>query len=310
MNMLNVFAGEASLELGRKIAHYLDVELGALEKQKFADGEIWIKYNQNIRGTDVFLIQSLYPPAEHILELLFMIDAAKRASARRITAVIPYFGYARQDRKDRPRVAISARVIADLLTTVGSDRVLTMDLHVDQIQGFFSIPVDHLYASYVFVDYYRKKNLPNLAISAPDIGAVKLAAAYAKRLEAELVVVDKRRPRPNETYVQTIIGEVQSRNVLLVDDLIDTGGSLTNAATALKERGAVDIYACCSHPLLSLDAVDKVNKSCLTELAVTDTIPLKNPHASSKIKVISCSTMVGEAIKRTHLEQSISSLFV
>jgi ribose-phosphate pyrophosphokinase len=156
MNMLNVFAGEASLELGRKIAHYLDVELGALEKQKFADGEIWIKYNQNIRGTDVFLIQSLYPPAEHILELLFMIDAAKRASARRITAVIPYFGYARQDRKDRPRVAISARVIADLLTTVGSDRVLTMDLHVDQIQGFFSIPVDHLYASYVFVDYYRK----------------------------------------------------------------------------------------------------------------------------------------------------------
>ena len=310
MNMINVFAGGASLELAERIAKYLKTKLGALKRVRFADGEIWIKYNQNIRGTDVFLIQSLYPPAENILELLLMIDAAKRASARRITAVIPYYGYSRQDRKDMPRVAISARVIADLLTTVGADRVLTIDLHVDQIQGFFSIPVDHLYSSYVFVDYYRKMQIPNFAIASPDVGAVKMASAYAKRLDAELIVVDKRRPQPNEAYVQTIIGEVEGRNILLVDDLIDTGGSITNAAIALKQRKAKNIYACCTHALLSLDAVEILDNSPIVELAVTDTIPLtKNPQ-SGKIKVISCADMVGEAIKRTHLEQSISSLFV
>ena len=310
MDMFNFFAGGASLELADKIADYLGAEVGDLERVRFADGEIWIKYNQNIRGTDVFLIQSLYPPAENILELLFMIDAARRASARRITAVIPYFGYARQDRKDQPRVSISSRVIADLLTTAGADRILTIDLHVGQIQGFFNIPVDHLFATYVFLDYYRQKNIPDLAVAAPDIGAVKMASAYAKRLEAELIVVDKRRSRPNETFVQTIIGEVEGRNILIVDDIIDTGGSLTNAAKALKNRGAKNIYACCSHAVLSADAVDKVNHSDIAELAVTDTIPLRKPGASDKIKVISCAAMVGEAIKRTHLEQSISSLFV
>jgi len=310
MDMLNFFAGGASLELADKIADYLGTKVGDLKRVRFADGEIWIKYNQNVRGTDVFLIQSLCPPAENILELLFMIDAAKRASARRITAVIPYYGYARQDRKDRPRVSISSRVIADLLTTVGADRVLTIDLHVDQIQGFFNIPVDHLYASYVFLDYYRQKNITDLAVAAPDIGAVKMASAYARRLEAELIVVDKRRPRPNEAFVQTIIGEVEGRNILIADDLIDTGGSLTNAAKALKDRGAKNIFACCSHAVLSADAIEKVNCSDIAELAITDTIPLRKPGASDKIKVISCAAMVGEAIKRTHLEQSISSLFV
>lgn len=310
MNQLNIFSGGANPALASKIAEYLNIEVGSLERRRFADGEIWIKYNQNIRGTDVFLVQSLFPPAENILEMVFMIDAAKRASARRVTAVIPYYGYARQDRKDQPRVAISARVIADLLTTVGADRVLTMDLHVDQIQGYFSIPVDHLYASYVFIDYFEKMKITNLCVAAPDIGAVKMASAYAKRLSADLVVVDKRRPRPNEAFVQTVIGDVKGKNVLIADDLIDTGGSMANAAAALKERGALKIYACCSHPLFSKDAVTKLHNSVISEIAVTDTIPLKNPGASEKIKVVSCASMFGEAIKRTHLEQSISSLFI
>jgi len=310
MDQLCIFSGGASLQLAEKIAAYLNMEVGSLERVRFADGEIWIKYNQNIRGTDVFLVQSLYPPAENILELLFMIDAAKRASARRVTAVIPYYGYARQDRKDQPRVAISSRVIADLLTTIGANRVLTMDLHVDQIQGFFSIPLDHLYASYVFLDYYRKKNIQDLVVASPDIGAVKMASAYAKRLDAKLVVIDKRRPKPNEAFVQTVIGEVKGKNVLIADDLIDTGGSMVNAAAALKERGALNIYACCSHPLFSADAVERIDNSVIKELAVTDTIPLRKPNASKKIIVVSCAEMFGEAIKRTHLEQSISSLFV
>ncbi len=310
MNKLSIFSGGASISLSRRIAAYLGTELGALERVRFSDGEIWIKFNQNIRGTDVFLIQSLYPPAENILELLFMIDAAKRASASRITAVIPYFGYARQDRKDQPRVAISSRVITDLLTTVGADRVLTMDLHVDQIQGFFNIPVDHLYASYVFVDPIRQKNIPKISVVAPDIGSVKMASAYAKRLEAELVVVDKRRPRPNESFVETIIGDVKGRNVVIVDDLVDTGGSLVGAAANLKQRGAESIYAVVSHAVLSSNAADKIQDSPISELLITDTIPLKDSQKYSKIKVISSADMFGEAIKRIHFEQSISSLFV
>ena len=310
MNQLNIFAGGASFDLAKKIAQYLNLEVGSLERARFADGEIWIKFNQNVRGTDVFLIQSTYAPAENIIELIFMIDAAKRASARRITAVLPYYGYARQDRKDQPRVAISARVIADLLTTAGANRVLTMDLHVDQIQGYFDIPVDHLYASYIFIDYYSKMKIENLAVVAPDIGAVKMASAYAKRLDAELVVVDKRRPRPNEAYVQSIIGNIEGKNVLIADDLIDTGGSIVNAAKALKDHGAEKIYACCSHPVFSADAVERIHSSDICEVAVTDTIPLKRPNVTDKIKVISCAEMFGEAIKRTHLEQSISSLFI
>ena len=310
MDMLKIFSGGASLELSEKIARYLGTEVGDLSRVRFADGEIWIKYNENIRGTDVFLIQSLNPPAENLLELLFMIDAAKRASARRITVVIPYFGYARQDRKDQPRVAISARVIADLLTTVGAQRVLCMDLHAAQIQGFFSIPVDHLYASYLFVDYLRQMNIPNLKLVAPDIGAVKMIGYYAQHMDAQLVVVDKRRPFPNEAYVQHIIGEVAGHNLVILDDLVDTAGSMCAAAKALKKEGAADIYACCSHALLSGNAVKKIEESPIKELIITDTIPLRKGLKSSKIKLISTAPMVGEAIKRIHFEQSISSLFV
>lgn len=310
MDRLKIFSGSASLELSKYIAKYLTIPVGELQHTRFSDGEIWIKFNENVRGTDVFLIQSLYPPAENIMELLFMIDAAKRASARRITAVVPYFSYARQDRKDQPRVAISARVIADLITTVGADRVVAMDLHAAQIQGFFSIPVDHLYASYLFVDYFRKKNIPDMKLVAPDIGAVKMTGYYAKHLDAELVVVDKRRPRPNEAYVQNIIGSVKNKNVIILDDLVDTAGSLIAAADALKENGALQIFACCSHALLSGNAVEKIDNSPISELVITDTIPLRGDLKSDKIKVISTAPMVGEAIKRIHFEQSISSLFV
>jgi ribose-phosphate pyrophosphokinase len=310
MDSLKIFSGGASQELASKIAQYLNIEVGVLERVRFSDGEIWIKFNENIRGNDVFLIQSLYPPAEHILELLFMIDAAKRASAKRITAVIPYFCYARQDRKDQPRVAISARVIADLITKVGADRVLTMDLHAAQIQGFFSIPLDHLYASYLFVDYFRQKKIPELKLAAPDIGAVKMAGYYAQRMDAELIVVDKRRPRPNEAYVQSVIGEVEGRNVVILDDLVDTAGSLCAAAQALKERGAKKIFACCSHGLLSGNAMERIEASPISELVITDSVPLRAKKVPKKIKVISTAPMVGEAIKRIHFEQSISSLFV
>ena len=310
MDNLKIFSGSASLELSNDIANYLTISVGELQRRRFSDGEIWIKFNENIRGKDVFLVQSLYPPAENLMELLFMIDAAKRASARRITAVVPYYSYARQDRKDQPRVAISARVIADLITTVGADRVVVMDLHAAQIQGFFNIPVDHLYASYLFVDYFLKKDIPDLKLVAPDIGAVKMTGYYAKHMDAELVVVDKRRPRPNEAYVQNIIGDVEDRNVIILDDLVDTAGSLIAAVAALKEKGAKQIYACCSHGLLSGQAVERIEESAISELVITDTIPLRGDIKSSKIKVISTAPMVGEAIKRIHFEQSISSLFV
>ncbi|MBL7192137.1 ribose-phosphate pyrophosphokinase [bacterium] len=310
MDKMNIFAGSANMFLGRKVAEYLGVELGGLERVRFSDGEIFVKFSQNIRGTDVFLIQSTFPPAENILELLFMIDAAKRASARRITVVIPYFGYARQDRKDEPRVAISSKVIAQVLTNVGAHRVLTMDLHAGQIQGFFEVPVDHLYASYIFLDYLVKKQIPDLTIVAPDIGSTKMASFYGKNLNADLVIVNKQRPRPNVAEIETVIGEVSGKNVLIVDDLIDTGGSMVGAAVKMMERGAKSVIACCSHAMLSGQAYEKIAESPIEELVVTDTIPLREDREHSKIKVISCASMFGEAIKRTHLEQSISSLFV
>ena len=310
MDELNIFSGGASLALSANIAEYLDAELGGLDRVRFSDGEIWVKFNRNIRGTDVFLIQSTYPPAENILELFFMIDAAKRASARRITAVIPYFGYARQDRKDEPRVAISSKVIADLLTKAGADRVLTMDLHAGQIQGFFDIPVDHLYASYIFVNYYIKRLISKLAVVAPDTGSTKIASFYSNNLKADLVVVDKRRPKPNVARIENVIGNVEGKNVLIVDDMIDTGGSMVGAAKKMKELGAERVLACCSHPVLSSDAYEKIAESDIEEFVVTDTIPLNKSKDLSKFKVISCASMFGEAIKRTHLEQSISSLFV
>ena len=238
---MKIFSGSSNPHLAQKIAEYLNTRVGDSTLKRFSDGELWFKYNENIRGCDVFLVQSTHPPAEHLMELLIMLDAAKRSSAKRITAVIPYFGYARQDRKDRPRVAITAKLVADLLAAAGADRVLTMDLHAAQIQGFFNIPFDHLYASAIFIDHYKTKKIPNLVIVAPDIGSMKGARFYAEYLGAGLAVVDKRRPTQNVSEVMNVIGEVKDKNILMVDDLVDTGGSITQAAKAVRELGAKDI---------------------------------------------------------------------
>ncbi len=307
---MKIFSGSSNPELAVKIAEYLNTRLCDSQLKRFSDGELWFKYNENIRGCDVFLVQSTQPPAEHLMELLIMIDAAKRSSARRITAVIPYFGYARQDRKDQPRVAITSKLVADLLTAAGADRVLTMDLHAAQIQGFFNIPFDHLYASAIFMDFYRAKKIPDLVVVAPDVGSIKIARAYGQYLGAPIAIVDKRRPAQNVSEVMNVIGEVAGHNVLMVDDMIDTGGSITRAAETIRQKGGKEIYAACTHGLLSGDAVDKIEKSPISELVLTDTIPLKPEVKSEKIKVLTASALFGEAIRRIHYEESISSLFV
>jgi ribose-phosphate pyrophosphokinase len=307
MPALKVFSGRANRPLAEKIAHELGEPLGSCDIKTFSDGEIWVKYSENIRGGDVFIVQSTHPPAENLLELLIMIDAAKRASAQKVAAVIPYFGYARQDRKDQPRVSITAKLIANLLVGAGADRVITMDLHAPQIQGFFDIPVDHLYSSAVLVDFFRKRKIPNLAVASPDVGGIKMARAYAKRLEADLILIDKRRPRQNVAEVMNIIGDADGKNILIVDDLVDTGGTLCNAVTALKASGAKDVYAACTHPVLSGIALERIERSGLERMLVTDSIPLRG--ASSKIQVESVSRIFAEAIKRTFKHMSISSLF-
>lgn len=307
MPQLKIFAGRANRPLAEKISHYLGEPLGRLDIQNFSDGEIWVKFIDNVRGADVFLIQSTPPPADNLLELLISIDAAKRASARKVTAIIPYFGYARQDRKDQPRVAITAKLIANLLTKSGADRVVAMDLHAPQIQGFFDIPVDHLYSSIVFIDHIRKMNIPDLTVVSPDVGGIKMARAYAKRLDAELVLIDKRRPAPNVVEVMNIVGDVKNRNVLIVDDLIDTAGTFTNAVSALKNAGAKQIYGAATHPLLSGKAYERLKNSEVDKLFVCDTIPLK--QESSKIEVMSVAQIFSEAIERCFHNKSISTLF-
>jgi ribose-phosphate pyrophosphokinase len=307
MDGIKIFSGRSNLPLAENIAREIGEPLGEREIINFSDGEIWVKYSDNIRGADVFIIQSTNPPADNLMELLIMIDAAKRASAVRVTAVIPYFGYARQDRKDQPRVAITSKLVANLLTHAGADRVLTMDLHAAQIQGFFDIPVDHLYSSAVFVKCIKEMKIPNLAVVSPDVGGIKFARAYATRLEAELVLIDKRRPKANVAEVVNIIGDVKNKNVLIVDDLIDTAGTFTAAVSALKAAGANDIYGACTHPIFSGDAIDKVNKSAIKKLIVSDTIPLK--RHSDKIEVRSVAKLFAEAIRRTYQNESISSLF-
>jgi ribose-phosphate pyrophosphokinase len=301
-----VFSGSSNKPLAEKIAVRLGKPLGQVELKRFSDGEIWVKYHENIRGLDVFIIQSTTPPAENILELLIMIDAAKRASAKRITAVIPYFGYSRQDRKDQPRVSITAKLIANLITVAGTDRVITMDLHAAQIQGFFDIPFDHLYSSSIFSGIFRNIS-ENLVVVSPDIGGIKMARSYAKRLHCGLVVIDKRRPKQNLAEVVHIIGSVKDKDVLLVDDLIDTGGTLISAIEALKQDGARNIYGSISHPLLSGPAIERIKNSQITKLYVTDTISLKN--GSDKIEVVTASDIFAEAIRRTYNNESISSLF-
>lgn len=307
MSKLKIFSGRSNRPLAEKIAKEAGVELGQLELKNFSDGEIWVKYSDNIRGDDVFLIQSTPPPAENLLELLILIDAARRASAKRITVVIPYFGYARQDRKDQPRVSVSAKLVANLITEAGADRLITMDLHAPQIQGFFDIPMDHLYASAVFTDFFRKKDIPNLAVVSPDVGGIKMARSYAKRLEADLILIDKRRPKANEVEVMNIIGNVDGKNIVIVDDLIDTAGTFVNAVAALKEHGAKDVYGACTHPILSGKAIERINASAVKSVVVTDSIQVHGE--SSKIEFRSVARLFAEAIIRTHNNQSISSLF-
>jgi len=303
-----IFSGSSNPELTRKINEYLNLIPVELDRRRFSDGEIWVKYKENIRGRDIYLVQSTNPPADNLMELLIMIDAAKRASAKRITAVIPYFGYARQDRKDQPRVAITAKLIANLITTAGADRVITMDLHAAQIQGFFDIPFDHIYGSPIFTSQF-KDNIENLVVVSPDVGGIKLARSYAQKIGgAQLVVIDKRRPKPNQAEVMNLIGDVNGKNVLLVDDLIDTGGTFVSAIAALKKAGAKEIWGAVTHAILSGEAVKRIDESEINTLYVTDTIPLKVCECS-KIVQKSASAILAEAIIRTHRNESISSLF-
>lgn len=309
-NNLVVLTGNSNPALCKEICGYLRVPLGKVEVRRFPEGEIRVQIQQNIRGRDVFILQSTStPPNDNLMELLILIDAARRASASRITAVLPFFGYARQDRKDRPRVPITAKLVANLITVAGANRVLTMDLHAGQIQGFFDIPVDHLYSIHVLGGYFRRKKIRNLVVVSPDVGGLKMARAYSKLLEAPLAIVDKRRENERKTHVMHIIGNVKNRNVLLVDDLISTGGSLVEAAHALRKAGARDIYAGVVHPVLADPAVARIRDSEIKELVVTDSIPISRAKQISKIRVLSVAALLGEAIERIHSDQSVSSLF-
>jgi ribose-phosphate pyrophosphokinase len=310
MNKLEIFTGNANPKLAQDICGELGKKLGSVFVGRFSEGEIRVKIDDNVRGKDVFVVQPTCPPVnENMMELLVMIDALKRASAGRITAVIPYYGYARQDRKDQPRVPISAKLVANLLTVAGADRILTMDLHAGQIQGFFDIPLDHLFAVNVFVDYIEKLKLKNLVVVSPDVGGIKTARAYAKRMGAALAIVDKRRISPEKAEAMNILGEVEGCNAVLVDDLIATGGSLLEAATALKKAGVKKIYAAVVHGVLSGDAVKNIKNSILEELIITDTIPLDPAKQNGRIKVLSVAPLLADAIKRIHREESISCLF-
>jgi ribose-phosphate pyrophosphokinase len=296
--------------LSEKICRKLGTELAKAKISRFSDGEVRIQLEENVRGKDVFLIQSTCPPVnENLMELLVMLDAARRASAQRITAVIPYFGYARQDRKDRPRVPITAKLAANILASSGANRVLTLDLHAGQIQGFFDIPLDHLYAINVFFEYFKQNKIEDLVIVSPDVGGIKMARAYAKRFSADLAIVDKRRKSPESTEVMHILGDVKGKNVLLVDDIIATGSSLVNGAAALKKEGAKNIFAAISHGILSNHAVDKIKGSRIDSLVITDSIPLPEEKKQEKIKVVSLDNLFADAIKRIHFEKSISVLF-
>jgi ribose-phosphate pyrophosphokinase len=306
---IRLFSGNANLPLAEKIARYLGVPMGNVEITRFSDGEIGVKFNDNIRGADVFIVQPTIPPSDHMMELLLMIDAARRASAERITAVIPYFGYARQDRKDQPRVALSAKLVANLISVAGTSRVLTLDLHSASIQGFFDIPFDHLYSTAIFLDYLKKHGLRNPVVVSPDVGSIKRARAYANRLDAELAVVDKKRIGPNEVGTVTLIGEVQNRDVILFDDIIDTAGTICGAAKLLKKSGAKNILAVCTHAILSGSAVGLIDESPISKLAVTDTIRIPENKIIGKIEVLGSAELFGEAIRRIHCEESISSLF-
>lgn len=312
VNRVKIFSGNSNLALAHAICRYLGMEPGQAIVRTFSDGEIMVEIGENVRGSDVFVIQSTCPPVnDNLMELLIMVDALRRASARRITAVIPYYGYARQDRKVAPRTPITAKLVADLITTAGARRVLAMDLHAGQIQGFFSIPVDNLFAAPVLLSYIRDCFAQNLVMVSPDAGGVERTRAFAKRLNAQLAIIDKRREGPNESRVMNIIGNVKDKNAVILDDMVDTAGTLCQAAEALKKHGAREIKACTTHPVLSGPAIERINASPISRLIVTDTIPLK-PEAQKceKIKVLSVADLLGEAIRRIHNEDSVSSLFV
>ncbi len=305
---LMVASGRVHRTFAEGIVKHLNIPLAKTEIMNFSDGEIFVKYDENIRGEDLYIVQPTIAPADNLMELLIMIDAARRASAYRITAVIPYFGYARQDRKDQPRVSITAKLAANLILTAGVDRVLTMDLHSPQIQGFFDIPLDHLYSSAVLTEYWRNMLKPGSVVVSPDMGGVKLARAYAKRLQMEFAIIDKRRPRANSVEILNIIGDVRGRDVLMVDDMVDTAGTLTRAAKALKDAGAGDIYATCTHPILSGRAIELLMESPIRRLVAADTVPLKN--TCEKIEIVSVTRMFAEAINRIHKAESVSVLFI
>lgn len=307
---LKLFCGNANVELAKKIAKCLKTKISDALVTTFSEGEIRVKINEDVRGRDVFIVQPTCPPTNNnLMELLIMIDAVKRASARRITAVMPYFGYARQDRKDQPRVPITAKLVANLLVEAGADRVLTMDLHASQIQGFFDIPLDHLFAVNTVVEYFQKKKIKNLSVASSDVGGIKMARAYAKRLNAELVVVDKRRIDDRHAEVMNILGDVKGKNIVIVDDLVATGSSICEAAAALKKAGALKIFAAVSHPILSGSAIENIKKSPIEEFIISDSIPLSLEKKDPIFKVLSVAPLLGEAIKRIHDEASVSSLF-
>jgi ribose-phosphate pyrophosphokinase len=311
MDKLAILTGTAHPKLASDICSCLGIKVSEAMVDRFSEGEIHVKINENVRGKDVFLLQPTCPPPnENLMELLIMIDALKRSSASRITAVIPYFGYARQDRKDQPRVPITAKLVANLLTTAGADRILTMDLHAGQIQGFFDIPMDHLYAIGVIVDYFSKQRLDNLVIVSPDVGGIKMARAYAKRMSAGLAIIDKRRDSPEKTEVMHILGEVEGKNVIMIDDLIATGSSLIEGVEALKKAKAKSIRAAVSHGVLSGPALERIDKAKeLQEVVITDSIPLPKEKEHPRLKVLSVAPLLAEAIRRIHREESISTLF-
>ena len=305
---VKLFSGQASIYLAEKIAHAYGEPLGEVRYQQFSDGEMSPFIMESVRGHDVFIIQSTFAPADNFMELLLMIDAARRASAENVNVIIPYFGYARQDRKDKPRVSIAAKLIANLLSAAGASRLMTFDLHADQIQGFFDIPVDHLDGNYIFVPYLKSIGLDNIMFASPDVGGIKRARSFAKFFDAELAVCDKYRREANKVESMRLIGEVEGKDVVLVDDLVDTAGTICKAALLLKEKGAKSVRAVCTHPVLSGKAYETIENSVLEEIVVTDTIPLK--QKSKKIKVLSVSDLFAKAIRKIHDHESVSSLFI
>ncbi|MCK4538038.1 MAG: ribose-phosphate pyrophosphokinase [Candidatus Krumholzibacteria bacterium] len=308
--LVTLMSGTANSDLSNKIADYLGIKLCDMDVGRFSDGEIKVNINENIRGKDVFIIQPTFPPAENMMELLIMMDACYRASASRITAVIPYYGYARQDRKDQPRVPITAKLVANLIETAGANRVLALELHAAQIQGFFDVQVDNLFAAPVILEYIRGKNFKDLTIVSPDVGGIKMGRAFAKKLGANLAIADKRRTASDSSELMNIIGEVAGSDIIILDDIISTAGTITQAAEALKKAGAGRIMAAATHPVFSGPALERLEASCIEEIVVTNSIPYTGSEKCSKVKVLDVSELLGEAIRRIHTEESISMLFV